>query len=202
MTHDIKKHTIVGITGGIGSGKTTIAKYFEELGIPVYHADFEAKLLMNRSKIIKRKLKELFGEEAYKKDTLNKPFLRNQIFKNKELLQKMNAIVHPKVGSHFQRWLKKQNAPYILKEVAIIFENNLQNQYDYIISVVATEEERIRRVIKRDDVSRQSVMAIINNQWSDAEKIKKSDFVIENNHLETAKAQALRIHNQLLSKIK
>ena len=198
-----KKHYIVvGITGGIGSGKTTISNYFKTLGIPVYHADDEAKALMNRSKIIRRKLIGLFGEEAYKNDRLNRDYLRGKIFKDKMLLQQMNNIVHPKVKSHFERWAKKQNASYILKEVAIIFENNLQDQYNYIISVVADEKERIHRVVKRDNTSEASVKAIIANQLSDSEKIKKSDFVIYNNNIGIAKAQAISIHNQLLIKLR
>ena len=198
---ELQKHIIVGITGGIGSGKTTISKYFEGFGIPVYHADIEAKALMNRSKVIKRKLIALFGDDAYINNTLNRDYLRSQIFKEKKLLSKMNAIVHPKVGAHYKRWAKKQNAPYILKEVAIIFENNLQSQYDYIITVIADKEERVKRVMQRDNSSRDSVKAIIRNQFSDQEKIKKSDFVIENNDLEAAKLQAQIIHNNLISNI-
>ena len=198
---EFQKHIIVGITGGIGSGKTTISKYFEGFGIPVYYADLEAKALMNRSKVIKRKLIALFGDDAYINNTLNRDYLRSQIFKEKKMLSKMNAIVHPKVGAHFKRWVKKQNAPFILKEVAIIFENNLQNQYDYIITVIADKEERVKRVMQRDNSSRDSVKAIIRNQLSDQEKIKKSDFVIENNDLEAAKLQAQIIHNNLISNI-
>ena len=134
---------VVGITGGIGSGKTTIANYLKSFGIPLYVADKEAKALMNRSKVIKQKLIQLFGDEAYVDGKLNRPFLAKMIFKDKSLLNQMNAIVHPKVASHFKRWLKKQDAPYILKEAAIIFENNLQSNYDYIITVVADENLRI-----------------------------------------------------------
>lgn len=198
-----QKNSVVGITGGIGSGKTTVSNFFKTLGIPTYHADKEAKDLINRSKVIKRKLISLFGESAYNKNnTINKVFVRDKIFNNKELLTKMNAIVHPKVAGHFRRWLKKQEAPYILKEVAIIFENNLQSQYDYIITVVADEQERINRVIKRDNISIDSVKSIIRNQLSDKYKIKKSDFVITNNDLDIAKQQALEIHQQLLLKSK
>ena len=102
---------VVGITGGIGSGKTTIANYLNSLGIPLYVADKEAKALMNRSKVIKRKLTQLFGQNAYVDGKLNRPYLAKKIFSDKSLLNKMNAIVHPKVASHFKRWLKKQDAP-------------------------------------------------------------------------------------------
>ncbi|WP_296383993.1 dephospho-CoA kinase [Winogradskyella sp.] len=189
---------VVGLTGGIGSGKTTISKCFESYRIPVYIADVEAKALMNRSKVIKRKLIKLFGEFAYKDEILNRPFLASKIFTDKELLLKMNAIVHPKVASHFKRWLKKQDSPYIIKEVAIIFENNLEKQYDYIITVVADEDLRIERVMKRDDASKEKIVSIIKNQLPDDEKIKKSDFVITNNDLDTAKSQAEEIHHQIL----
>ena len=110
----------------------------------------------------------------------------------------MNAIVHPKVASHFKRWLKKQDAPYVLKEAAIIFENNLQSNYDYIITVVANENLRIERILDREDTTREKVKAVINNQWTDSHKKKLSDFVISNNDLDQAKKQALQIHKKLL----
>ncbi|EDP69875.1 putative dephospho-CoA kinase [Flavobacteriales bacterium ALC-1] len=189
---------VVGLTGGIGSGKTTISKYFESLGIPIYIADDEAKSLMNRSKVIKRKLVQLFGKSAYKDHKLNRPYLASKIFNDRSLLSKMNAIVHPKVASHFKRWLKKQDAPYVIKEAAIIFENNLENQYNIIITVVTDEDLRIERVMKRDEASREKIKSIIKNQLPDAVKVKKSDFVIENNDLDSAKAQAIEIHQQIL----
>jgi dephospho-CoA kinase len=192
---------IVGLTGGIGSGKTTISKYFESLGIPVYIADVEAKGLMSRSKIIKRQLGLLFGELAYKDGELNRSFLASKIFTDKTLLLKMNAIVHPKVASHFKRWLKKQDAPYVIKEAAIIFENKSENQYDYIITVIAVEDLRIQRVMKRDNASKEKIKAIIKNQLSDAEKIKKSDFVIRNNSLDSANRDVNEIHHQILETI-
>ncbi|MCP4052632.1 MAG: dephospho-CoA kinase, partial [Mesoflavibacter sp.] len=141
--------TLVGLTGGIGSGKTTIANFFKELGVPIYIADTEAKALMNRSKVIKRKLIALFGDNAYQNEKLNRDFLSKQIFNNKDLLQKMNAIVHPKVASHFTRWVKKQEAPYVISEAAILFENGSYTKYDYIITVTAPEEVRLKRVMSR-----------------------------------------------------
>lgn len=189
---------IIGLTGGIGSGKTTVANFFKEFNIPIYIADVEAKALMNRSKVIKRKLIALFGDNAYVDNKLNRPFLAQKIFNDKELLQKMNAIVHPKVASHFKRWLKKQNAPYVIKEVAILFENGSYKQCDYVITVVADQDERIKRVIKRDNSSKEKVLAIIKNQMLDSEKLKLTDFVIENNNLETSKKQVNVLHEKLL----
>lgn len=191
---------VIGLTGGIGSGKTTIGKWFESKGIPVYIADKEAKALMNRSKVIKRKLIALFGESAYINGKLNRDYIASKIFSDKSLLIKMNAIVHPKVASHFKHWLKKQDAPYVVKEAAIIFENNLEHQYDYIITVVADKELRIKRVINRDKVTKSKVESIMDNQLSDKEKIEKSNFVIENNNLEDAKKQAQEIHEFLVKK--
>ena len=191
---------VVGLTGGIGSGKTTVAKEFQKLGIPLYIADIEAKKLMQGSKIIKRKLIQLFGEEAYLEGQLNRSFLASRIFGDDALLSKMNAIVHPKVKSHFERWLKKQNAPYIIKEAAIIFENDLQAQYDYIILVTADIDERIKRLKRRDNSSEEQIKAIMSKQMDDASKIKLSDYVIENNTLEALPEQVLKIHAQLLEK--
>ena len=193
--------TLVGLTGGIGSGKTTIANFFKELGVPIYIADTEAKALMNRSKVIKRKLIALFGDNAYQNGKLNRDFLSKQIFNDKDLLQKMNAIVHPKVASHFKRWVKKQDAPYVISEAAILFENGSYKKYDYIITVTAPEEVRLKRVMSRDNSSKEKVKSVMNNQWKDEEKIKLSDYVIQNINLEEAKAQVLQIHQNLLQKL-
>lgn len=192
---------IVGLTGGIGSGKTTVAKQFQALGIPVYIADEEAKKLMNRSKIIKRKLIALFGDEAYKDNTLNRPFLADKIFNNAENLEKMNAVVHPKVASHFKNWVKKQIAPYVLKESAILFENGAYKDCDLIITVTAPLELRKKRLLKRDNTTLEKIQAIINNQWSDESKISKSHFVITNKDLEETKQQVQLTHNKIVNLI-
>ena len=189
---------IIGLTGGIGSGKTTVAKMFSKIGVPVYIADIEAKQLMNTSGVIKRKLITLFGTEAYKEDTINRPFLANKIFNDKLLLQKMNAIVHPKVNEHFKTWVSKQNSDYVIKEVAILFENGSYKYCDYIITVTASEETRIKRVIARDNSSKEKVKAIIKNQWPEGKKIELSQFVIHNNDLSDTKKQVEDIHRQLL----
>lgn len=188
----------VGLTGGIGSGKTTVAKAFQALGIPIYIADDEAKLLMNTSKVIKRKLIALFGESAYKNNKLNRPYLAKIIFNDKSLLEQMNAIVHPKVGKHFEKWKKKQSAPYVIKEAAILFENGSYKNYDYIVTVTAPEKVRIERVIKRDNSNVEKIKAIIDNQWKDELKIRLSDFVIENTNIENTKLEVLKTHKKLL----
>lgn len=192
---------VVGLTGGIGSGKTTVAKLFYKLGIPIYIADLEAKKLMGRSKIIKRKLITLFGDDAYLNGQLNRPFLADKIFNDKSLLQRMNAIVHPKVGAHFKRWLKKQNSPYVIKEAAILFENGSYKNCDYLITVSTSEDIRIKRVIERDNVSKERVNAIIKNQWNDAQKIALSDFVIQNYDLSETVKQVNEVHAEILTKI-
>lgn len=192
---------IVGLTGGIGSGKTTVAKMFQELGVPLYIADDRAKELMNTSEEIRAKLTHLFGEDAYLEQQLNRPFLASKIFENADLLKQMNAIVHPAVGADFERWKEEQTYAYVLKEAAIIFENNLESQYDYIITVVADLDQRIARVINRDNTTESKVMAIVNNQLSDDAKAKQSDFVIINHDLEQTKLQVLKIHQQLLKTI-
>lgn len=188
---------IVGLTGGIGSGKTTVAKMFQELGVPLYIADDRAKVLMNTSEAIQRKLTALFGEEAYMDGQLNRPFLASQIFENADLLKKMNAIVHPEVGADFKLWMKKQHLAYVLKEAAIIFENKMASEYDFIITVVADLDLRIARVVNRDNSNKEKVMAIVKNQLTDKEKADQSDFVIINHDLEETKAQVLKIHQQL-----
>jgi len=189
---------VVGLTGGIGSGKTTVAEQFKALGVPVYIADEEAKKLMKRSKIIKRKLIHLFGDEAYIDGELNKPFIANIIFNDKTYLEKMNAIIHPRVNKHFQKWASKQEAIYVIKEVAILFENDGYKACDYVITVTAPKGLKIKRLLKRDNTTRSKIEAIMNNQWTDEEKVKRSDFVIENIELENTKNQILRINNQLL----
>ena len=189
---------VIGLTGGIGSGKSTVAKMFEALGIPVYYADDEAKALMHRSKIIRRKLIQKFGEEVYQNKQLNRAYLASKIFKDKEALAYVSSVVHPKVAQHFKRWIKKQNAPYVLQENAILFENGSYKNFDKIITVTAPLETKIKRVIKRDNTNREQVLSRINNQLSDSEKINKSDFVITNTNLKETQEQVEDIHHKIL----
>ncbi|EGV42394.1 dephospho-CoA kinase [Bizionia argentinensis JUB59] len=192
---------IVGLTGGIGSGKTTVAKLFAEIGIPTYIADDEAKALMNRSKTIKRELIGLFGSEAYYNETINRTFIAQAIFSDKDLLNKMNAIVHPKVANHFKQWVTEQETVYVLKETAILFEHGGEKDCHFTILVTAPENIRIERVIKRDSKTKEQVLAIIKNQLPEADKIKKATFVIENIDLESTKNQVLKVHKKLLQAI-
>jgi dephospho-CoA kinase len=192
---------VVGLTGGIGSGKTTVAKAFMALGIPVYIADEEAKKLMRTSKVIKRKLIALFGNEAYIDNDLNRPFIANIIFNDTSYLKKMNAIVHPRVARHFNKWLSKQEAPYVIKEVAILFENNGHKLCDFIITVTAPKTLRMERLLIRDNTTVEKIEAIMKNQWTDDEKVKQSHFVIENIAFENIERQVLDVHLKLLKTV-
>ncbi len=191
---------IVGLTGGIGSGKSTVAKLFEQLDIAVYYTDNEAKKLMLNSKYIRKKLIEKFGEKVYHNQQLNKTFLANLIFTKKENLDFVNSIVHPKVNQHFKKWVKKKEkvATYVIQENAILFENGSDKYCDYIIAVIAPEEERINRVVKRDRTTRQKVKERIDNQWSDEIKAQKSNFIIHNIELKKTKAAVLKIYKNLI----
>lgn len=189
---------IIGLTGGIGSGKTTVANMFQDLGVPIYIADTEAKKLLNTSKILRKKLLDLFGEQAYTDQGLNRKFIASKVFSDKILLQKMNAIVHPKVAKHFKKWVAKQDVAYVIKEAAIIFEHNMESKYDAVILVTADKETRIQRVLKRDNSTREKVLAVMNNQLSEVEKIKRSDFIIDNDNLQKTKEQVVNTHKFLL----
>ena len=191
---------IVGLTGGIGSGKTTVANEFAALGIPVYIADVEAKKLMQKSKIIKRKLIQLFGSKAYIDDALNKPFIADKIFNNTNLLEKMNAIIHPRVAKHFNKWVLNQSSSYIIKEVAILFENNKAQFCDYVITVTTPKALRIKRLLNRNQTTKEKINAIIKNQWSDEDKIVGSHYTINNIDIDDTKGQVLDIHNKILKK--
>ncbi|MFL1896492.1 dephospho-CoA kinase [Aquimarina sp. 2-A2] len=189
---------IVGLTGGIGSGKSTIANMFKSLGVPIYIADIEAKKLMNNDPKVQCALINLFGEKAYIEGALNRAFIADQVFKDKALLEKLNAIVHPAVAQHFENWKNRQNAKYGIKEVAILFENKGQEQCDHTILVTAPEELRIQRVLDRDDTSVEKIKQRMNNQWNDSQKIPLADFVIQNIDLKEAKKQVLELHQKFM----
>lgn len=193
---------VIGITGGIGSGKSTVVDRFKSLGnIAVYIADVEAKNLMNTSSVIKSKLIELFGNESYKDNKLNKEFIAKIVFSNKEKLNQLNEIVHPEVYKHLINFIKKNALKdYILYENAILFENNSDSFCDYIITVTASESTRINRVIARDNVSELDVKNRINNQWKESKKVLLSNYIIINEDFQILDDQIIRIHNNLTKK--
>ena len=192
---------IIGLTGGIGSGKSTVANMFEKLGVPIYISDEKARFLMENSDVIKKRIVKLFGVNAYHDNSLNRSFIASKVFNNSILLSKLNAIVHPEVKIDFEYWLSKQKSVYVIKEVAILFETNSQSNFDYIISVVAPLKDRVKRIIKRGRQSESDVLSIIKNQLPDSDKIKLSDFVIFNDLISNTETEILNLHNKILNKI-
>ncbi len=187
---------IIGLTGGIGSGKTTIAKLFEAAGIPVYIADDEAKKIMQLPETIS-KIVNSFGKDISSNNDIDKKKLSELVFQNPEKLDQLNKIIHPLVKKHFDNWLKKFKVPYLIKEAAILFESGSFKYCDKIITVIASEETRINRVIARDQCTKEQVLDRIKNQWPDVDKIAKSDFVILNENLIDAKIQFKEILKKL-----
>lgn len=190
---------IIGVTGGIGSGKSTVVKAFEKIGnIAVYFADDEAKKLMTRSAIIKEKICEEFGDEAYVNHQLNRAFIANIVFSDTNKLARLNAIVHPEVYKHFNNFVKlNSDKSYVLYENAILFENNSDVLCDKIITVIADESLRIKRVVKRDHTTTAEVKGRMNNQWKDHKKALLSNYIIYNNTSDDLLVQIMRIHNIL-----
>ncbi|WP_315499534.1 dephospho-CoA kinase [Capnocytophaga gingivalis] len=171
----------VGLTGGIGSGKTTIANLFAlHFSIPIYIADTKAKELVANNKQLQQEIVTLLGEEAFVEGRYNTSFVAQEVFSNKEKLDKLNAIIHPYVQQDFLQWKQSQQAPYVIKEAAILFESGSYRDCDFIIMVTAPLEERIKRVMLRDKIDRETVEKRIKNQWNDEKKIELSTFVIEN----------------------
>ena len=174
---------IICLTGGIGSGKSTVAEFLYKKGFPVYNSDTRAKELMNSSEILKAKIIDLLGVESYQDNQLNKRFVGEKIFKNHTLLKQLNAVVHPEVKKDFTNWIeqqKKNRFKYCIKESALLFESNTFNVCDSIILITASEEIRIQRIIKRDKISREQVMERIKSQLPESQKSGLSDYVIYN----------------------
>jgi len=179
----MSKPLLVGLTGGIGSGKTTVSKVFQSLGVPVYYADDRGKWLMANDPILKEAIKENFGAESYTEDGgLNRAYLAERVFPNQAELKKLNALVHPAVGRDFASWAKEhEQMHYLLKEAALIYESGSYKQLDKVIVVTAPKEERVRRVLLRDmQRSREQVMAIIDKQLSENERKRRADYLIDN----------------------
>lgn len=188
---------IIGLTGGIGSGKTWVADYFKSVGIPVYIADKEAKILMTSDNMINA-LSNEFGKEILENGILNREKLAQLVFNNPKKLLKLNSIVHPEVKKHFDNWVKKhKNYPFVVKEAAILFESGSYKYCDTIITVTAPLETRLQRVMKRDKTDSESVLKRIENQWTDEQRIAESNYVVDNLSFESTKKQVDEILKKL-----
>lgn len=191
----------IGITGGIGTGKSFVSKIFKTLGVPFYDADSEAKSIMIRNEGLKASLIEAFGSNVYFEDgSLNREWLSSQVFTNEEKLHLLNSIVHPIVIATGENWANRQTSEYILKEAALFFESNSYRLQDAIILVTAPLELRIERVMKRDGLSRGEVLKRIANQMPEEDKLKLADYIIVNDEISPLLPQVLKVHNEILSK--
>lgn len=188
----------IGITGGIGSGKSTVCKVFKALGIPVYHADDSARTITDRNPEVIDRIKQAFGDDMYANGLLNRPKMAALVFNNPEELAKLNSIVHPAVRAELPVWLEaNKNAPYMLYEAAILFESGAYKLVDKSILVAADEEARIERVMQRDNVGREEVLNRVKNQWADKEKLELANYVIWNEGNAPVIAQVLALDKLL-----
>lgn len=195
----------IGITGGIGSGKTTVCKVFEILGIPVFYADTIAKLAMTSDSILVEGVKKTFGSESYHPNgTLNNKYIAAIVFNQQAELDKLNALVHPAVFKAFEKWTKTKvkSAPYVLKEAALLFESNSYQMCDRNILVTSPVALRLARVIQRDQVSKAQVMARMDKQFTDEQKEKMADYFISNTPSDSIILQVLNLHEKLLFQLK
>lgn len=192
----------VGITGGIGSGKTTVAKVFEVLGIPVYYADDAAKKLMNEDAGLQEKLVLAFGKDTYINGALNRTYVSGLVFNNPEKLSLLNSIVHPATIADADRWMKQQHTLYAIKEAALLFESGANKHVDKVIGVYARAQLRIQRVMHRDKSNEEAVKKRMNQQMDEDKKMDLCDYVIINDEQELVITQVLKIHKLLLEEIK
>jgi len=190
----------IGLTGGIGSGKSTVASIFATLGIPCYDSDQRAKALMLENENIRNFLLKQFGPEVIQNQQLQTALISKKVFENPSLLEQLNAVVHPEVGNDFETWCQQQTAPYVLKEAALLFESGSWKGLDALIVVSAPEELRIQRVMQRNGFTRENVLARMKNQWPEAEKTKRADYIITNDEQHSLIQQVMEIHHTLLKK--
>lgn len=188
----------IGLTGGIGSGKSTVAKIFELLGIPVYYADDRAKYLMNHNTFIQQQIIAAFGSAAYNNGILNKSYISNLVFNNPAELEVLNSIVHPITIADASAWMQQQQTVYCIKEAALIFESGTQQNLDIIIGVTAPKALKLKRVMQRDAVASQTVLAKMDKQIDDRIKMKLCDFVIYNDEQQLIIPQVIQLHNKFL----
>jgi len=190
----------VGLTGGIGSGKTLVGEIFKRLGIPVFNADYQAKLILNKDKEVKEQIKSEFGTDIYTNQGIDRKKLAALIFNDPSLLTKVNAIIHPRVRQYFIDWMNEQDARYVIEEAAILFESNAYKELDYTINVHADELVRVNRVVERDNTNVEAVKSRMKNQLGDDERISLADYTIYNNGNEMILPQVLEIHQKILEK--
>ena len=191
----------IGITGGIGSGKSIVSNIFKVLGIAVFDADFAAKQIMNENKIVQQHLIDAFGESVFLNNGLNKKYLANIVFNDAYQLEKLNAIVHPATIEAGNQWVKQQKTIYILKEAALLFESGSAADLDYIIGVYAPKIVRIKRVMQRDNVNEQAVINRMNKQIDENLKMKLCDFVIINDEQQLLIPQVMALHKIFVEKV-
>jgi len=187
----------VGITGGIGSGKTLVCTIFEMLGIPVYYADTQAKQLMNTDLELKAAIENCFGSGIYNDGTLDRQKLSDIIFNDHVALEKINSLVHPAVARDFDSWCARQTSPYVLEEAAIIFESGIAHRFDKTVLVTAPENIRIERVCARDSVAPETVRKRMKNQWTDNRKIALADYIVNNDGIRMVIPQVIEIHKRI-----
>lgn len=189
---------IIGLTGGIGSGKSKILSVFSTYGIPCYESDRRAKWLMQMDAELKSQIKSFFGDQIYENDQFNQRKLAKLVFANKGKLEALNSLVHPRVKMDFKSFVSQQNTPYIIKEAAILFETGGEKDCDATILVTAPEKLRLQRVLNREKISSMDLKARINNQWSDSRKIPLADYIINNIDWDKTLKKIDEIHQKLL----
>ena len=192
----------IGLTGGIGSGKSTVAKIFEVLGIPVYYADRETRRLMNDDNTLINEIKNHFGPESYTSEGLNRAFISAIVFNDPVKLALLNSLTHPVTIQHASDWMQKQSTPYVVKEAALIFESGSNKGLDYVIGVNAPKELRIKRVMERDKITREEVVKRMERQMNEDEKMKLCDFIITNDEQQLMIPQVISLHEKFLQKSK
>jgi len=189
----------VGLTGGIGSGKSTVAKIFEVLGIPVYYADDAARKIMNTDGDLRKAITEKFGEESYIGNQLNRPYIASLVFNNKEKLELLNSLTHPATIRDANNWMMKQTSPYSIKEAALIFESGSAEHLDYVIGVYTPLPLRIKRIMERDHIAKEEVLKRMSRQIDEDIKMRLCDSVITNDEQHIVTTQVLQLHDRLLT---
>lgn len=189
---------IVGLTGGIGSGKSTAARVFEQLHVPVYYADDRSKMLLDTNRRLQQKLQELLGEEVVKKGRIDRPLMAARIFGDEKLLNEANALIHPAVAEDFANWYFSQKSVYVIREAAILYESGSYRDCQYVVVVHAPESLRIERVVQRSQISSEEVRQRMKNQWPQEEKMNLADYTINNDGKHSVIKQIIAIHEDII----